>query len=314
MADEPLDLKRGFKAGFFASLFNDKERGLELVNAVMDADYPPGTEVTIETLSDVFFMGIQNDLALLVGNTVLFLGEHQSSINMNIPVRFISYYGRILESMVPRRLTYKPGTLKIARPVFVVLYNGIDPFPARQVLKLSSSFKEPDTQLEEESFVELRATAINIHSPENAELVSKSPYLSGYVEVVRRSREYQAQGLDVQSAVSLAIQDCIREGIIADYLRRHAPEVSGMLTEEFKLEDYLWARETGWKELGEQRGIEIGKEIGKEIGMEIGEAVGKEIGRANRTRDMARQLRDLNIDMNAIIATSGLSEEEILRL
>ncbi|MDR1599977.1 MAG: hypothetical protein LBS11_08970, partial [Oscillospiraceae bacterium] len=72
MADESLDLKRAFKASFFASLFNDKERGLELVNAVMDKNYPPDTEVTIETLSDVIFMGIQNDLALLVGNTVLF--------------------------------------------------------------------------------------------------------------------------------------------------------------------------------------------------------------------------------------------------
>jgi hypothetical protein len=198
-------------------------------------------------------MGIQNDLALLVGHTVLFLGEHQSSINKSITVRFLSYYGRILEGMVARKQTYKQGTLKLARPVFVVLYNGIDPYPAKSILKLSSSYEEPTTQLEKDSFIELQALVINIHASENVELVKKSPYLNGYVEVVRRGRAYQAQGMDAGEAVTQAIQDCINAGIIAEYLRQHASEVIGMLTEQFKLEDALWeTRNEGLVE-GEQR-------------------------------------------------------------
>jgi hypothetical protein len=156
VADESLDLKRNFKAGFFASLFNDRERGLELVNAFTDKNYPPDTDVTIETLTDVFFMGILNDLALVVGNTVLFMGEQQSTINKSITVRFVSYYGRILEALVSRKQTYRQGTLKLARPVFVVLYNEIDPYPARSYLNLSKSFEKPVTQLEKDSFIELQ--------------------------------------------------------------------------------------------------------------------------------------------------------------
>ncbi|MDR0397054.1 MAG: hypothetical protein LBH66_07105 [Oscillospiraceae bacterium] len=285
----PLDFKRDFKAGFFASLFNDRERGLELVNALMDGSYPPGTDVEIETLTDVFFMGIQNDLALLVGNTVLFLGEHQSSVNKTITVRFISYYGRILEGMVSRKQTYRQGTLKLARPVFVVLYNGIDPYPARSVLKLSRSYKEPAAQLEIDSFIELQAVVVNIHAPENEELIRKSPHLFGYVEVVRRGRDYHAQGMSVQDSVRKAIQECIDEGIIADYLRRHASEVIGMLTEQFNLDDALSARHAD----GKDEGIQIGEE---------------------RSRRTLRALRDSGIDIKLIINASGLTEEEIKRL
>ncbi|MDR1599447.1 MAG: hypothetical protein LBS11_06210 [Oscillospiraceae bacterium] len=288
------DLKRTFKAGFFASLFNDRERGLELVNAIMDTNYPPDTEVTIETLSDVFFMGIQNDLALLVGDTVLFLGEHQSTINNSITIRFASYYGRVLESVVERKRTYKKGILRLARPVFVVFYNGADPYNARSVLKLSSSFDEPGSQLEKDSFIELQAVVYNIHSPENAGLVRKSEYLLGYVEVIRRGREYQAQGLSAMEAVSRAIQDCIREGIIADYLEKHAAEVVGMLTEQFSVEEYLSAREEELKEEGREEGIHIGV--------------------AKRNRELALQLRGLLSDMNAVISLTGLGEDEILRL
>ena len=259
MADDSLDLKREFKSSLFASLFNDKERGLELVNAFTGKDYPPETEVKIETLTDVFFIGIQNDLALLVGNTVLFLGEQQSTINNSMPVRFVSYYGRILEALVARRQTYRPGVLKLARPVFVVLYNGIDSYPARNFLNLSNSFEEPETQLEKDSFIELQVLVVNIHAPENEELVKKSQHLFGYVEVIRRSREYQTKGQTLVESVTHAIEDCIAADIIADYLRQHAGEVVGMLTEQFKLEEALWEVRSEGIEVGEQRGIEIGK-------------------------------------------------------
>jgi hypothetical protein len=108
--------------------------------------------------------------------------------------------------------------------VFVVLYNGIEPYPAKSYLKLSNSYNEPVTQLEKDSFIELQVLVINIHASENADLIKKSPYLYGYVEVIRRGREYQAKGLILEEAVKHAIEDCIDAGIIADYLRQHASE------------------------------------------------------------------------------------------
>jgi hypothetical protein len=162
--------------------------------------------------------------------------------------------------MIARKQTYKQGTLKLARPVFVVLYNGIDSYPAKSILKLSDSFDEPVTQVEKDSFIELQALVINIHAPENAELVKKSPYLNGYVEVVRRGRAYQAQGMDAGEAVTQAIQDCINAGIIADYLRQHASEVIGMLTEQFNLDEALWEIKNEGLVEGEQIGIGIGEQ------------------------------------------------------
>jgi len=287
MADGSLDLRRDFKAGFFASLFNHRERGLELVNAFTGKNYPPDTDVKIETLHDVFFMGIQNDLALLVGNTVLFLGEHQSSINKSITVRFVSYYGRILEGMVARRQTYKQGTLKLARPVFVVLYNGTDAYPARSYLNLSKSFDKAETQLEENTFIELQVLVVNIHAAENAEFIQKSQYLYGYVEVVRRGREYQVKGKTFEEAVRQAIEDCVNAGIIAEYLRQHASEVIGMLTGQFIFEEAL--EEIGNEKLDE--GIEIGEQ--------------------KRNKEMAYLLRAEGDPEEKIIRLTGYSFSEL---
>ncbi|MDR0395815.1 MAG: hypothetical protein LBH66_00760 [Oscillospiraceae bacterium] len=322
MSDEPIDFKRAFKASFFASLFSDKERGLELVNAIMDTNYPPDTDVTIETLSGVFFMGIKNDLALKVGGTVLFLGEHQSTVNRSITVRFVSYYGRVLESMIDRDLTYGPGILNLPRPVFVVLYNGVQPQPPRDILKLSASFKQPDTQLETDSFIELQVVVINIHAPENADLLKKSPHLMGYVEVVRRGREYQAKGLDARDALSSAIRDCVAEGILSGYLRKHAAEVIGMLTEEFKVEDFIKSWHAHWLAEGREEGrIEgrvegrvEGRIEGRVEGWEKGRAEGIHLGAEKTKRDTVMRLRKAGADIDIIAIATNLSREEILRL
>jgi hypothetical protein len=332
--DEPLDLKRAFKSSFFASLFNDQERGLELVNAILDTNYPPDTKVTIQTLSDVFFMGIQNDLALLAGDTVLFLGEHQSTINRSIPVRFISYYGRVLERMVERDRTYIPGIVDLPKPVFIVLYNGKDPYPAKSILKLSDSYKKLGAHVVSESFIELAALVYNIHSPENADLLGKSPYLYGYVEVVRRGREYQAQGMTALEAVKRAIQDCIQDGIIADYLKKHAAEVEGMLSGEFNWEDarralLAYGEERGFQkgaregmakgvEKGVQEGMERGMERGIVVGMERGIVVGMErgivAGMEKERQALALRLRGLPLDISAVVSITGLGEDEIRQL
>jgi hypothetical protein len=143
--------------------------------------------------------------------------------------------------------------------MFIIPYNGIDPYPAKSTLNLSSSYDEPATQLERDSFAELQVVVINIHAKENEELIKRSPYLFGYVEVIRRGREYQAQRKTPEESVAQAIEDCIANGIIADYLRQHASEVIGMLTEQFKLKEALWEIKSKALMEGEQKGRQEGR-------------------------------------------------------
>jgi hypothetical protein len=56
---------------------------------------PPDTPVTMKTLDDVLFMDRVNDLAFLVGDLLIVLMEHQSSLNENLPLRLLLYVARV---------------------------------------------------------------------------------------------------------------------------------------------------------------------------------------------------------------------------
>ncbi|MDR0397053.1 MAG: hypothetical protein LBH66_07100, partial [Oscillospiraceae bacterium] len=79
-----------------------------------------------------------------------------------------------------------------------------------------------------------------------------------------------------------------------------------MLTEQFNLDDALWAFRTDGEEEGIEKGIEKGIEQGIEKGIQIGEA--------KHARKVASMLRDYGVDMEIIINTTGLTEYEINQL
>ncbi|MDR1598809.1 MAG: hypothetical protein LBS11_02885 [Oscillospiraceae bacterium] len=79
-----------------------------------------------------------------------------------------------------------------------------------------------------------------------------------------------------------------------------------MLTEEFKLEDYVWAMETD----GEERGLKKGRLEG----IQMGEQRGIQMGIAQHNKETVLRMRKLGCDTGFIAAVTGLSEDEILRL
>ena len=51
---------------------------------------------------------------------------------------------RVLEKITDERAIYHERLVEIPTPEFIVLYNGIKPFPAEMLLKLSDSYKVED--------------------------------------------------------------------------------------------------------------------------------------------------------------------------
>ena len=45
-------------------------------------------------------MARKNDMAFTVRNKVLVISEHQSTLNANMPLRDVSYYGRTREKLI----------------------------------------------------------------------------------------------------------------------------------------------------------------------------------------------------------------------
>ena len=67
-------------------LFSDRKNLLSLYNAINGTAYENADDLEIVTLENAIYMGMKNDLAFII-DTNLFLYEHQSTYNPNMPLR-----------------------------------------------------------------------------------------------------------------------------------------------------------------------------------------------------------------------------------
>lgn len=135
------------------------------------------TEVEFTTLENVLYVEGKNDLGFSIAGKYVVLTEHQSTINHNMPVRFLEY--------------------------------------------------------------------------------------------VRVNRN---DGYALETAIDMAVNRCINEDILKDFLIRYVKEVRGMLYEDITMERFAQIRgEEQWEE-GHSAGLLEGRAEGEEIGMKRGEA------------------------------------------
>jgi len=194
----------------------------------------------------------------VVDDRLVVLMEHQSTINDNMPLRMLLYMAREYERMTKGRDLYKEKMIKIPTPEFFVLYNGKDEFPDFKELRLSDSYKSKDGRCN----LELVATVYNINNDRNSEMVDRSPALHGYSKLIAEVNR-NCETMDLGDAIKVAIESCIKRGILVYFLERYASEVLNMLTTEWNWDD---AKEV-WQEEAREDGIVIGTAIGEERGV-----------------------------------------------
>ncbi len=248
---EKLSANRAYKDTIFRWIFSDKENLLSLYNAIAGKDYKDPEKLTIVTLENAVYMGIKNDLAFVL-ETGLYLYEHQSTYNPNIPLRDLFYIASEYQKFVDQKSLYSSSVQKIPTPRFLVFYNGMDKkVQDKEVLKLSSMYEnetdEPD--------LELKVTMLNINAGHNKELLENCHILGEYAQYVDRVRKYATQ-MDLNHAVERAITECIQEGILAEFLQRNRAEV-------FKVSIFEYDKEKEEKKLRKaeyEHGLEDGKQ------------------------------------------------------
>ena len=118
-----LTANRKYKDTVFRMLFSDKYRLLELYNAVSGRHYVNPDELQIVTLENAVYMGMKNDMAFLL-DTGIYLYEHQSTINPNMPLRDLFYISSEYNGFVDMKSLYTSTVQKLPAPNFVVFYNG----------------------------------------------------------------------------------------------------------------------------------------------------------------------------------------------
>jgi hypothetical protein len=258
-----MGINNQYKASVFSFLFSEPAALRELYEAIEGVALPPGTPIIINTLEGVLYKTLLNDLSFMVGNTLVLLIEHQSTINPNMAIRLFIYLARVYEKITAGENLYGRRKLTIPQPECIVLYNGTEPYPDEQTILLSDAFAdlgELGLPKDKAPNLELRVKVYNINHGHNETLLKRSEKLAGYSVFIAKAREYEgrisgggkAQRLsddEKQRAMKEAISWCIDHDILRPFLETHGSEVVNMLMTEWKLEDALVVeREEGRKE------------------------------------------------------------------
>ncbi|CDD66247.1 uncharacterized protein BN803_00458 [Firmicutes bacterium CAG:882] len=248
-----LKVNRKYKDTVFRMLFSDKERLLELYNAVSGKNYNNADELEIVTLENAVYMGMKNDLAFLL-NMNIYLYEHQSTVNPNMPLRDLFYITSEFSELVELKSLYSSALIKLPTPNFVVFYNGDIEIGDVSEYRLSDSYM---TSVEEPA-LELRVTVLNVNYGKNVKLMEQCESLKEYAQYVALVRKYKQETGSLDDGVKLAIEHCINEGILEDFLRKNRSEVEMTSIFEYNKEE----EDRKLYEAGVEQGIEKGIEKG----------------------------------------------------
>lgn len=241
-------MNREYKDSVFTTLFGNKEKLIELYNAVQGTDYGLDAELEINTLEGALYTQRQNDISFLLNGRFVVLVEHQSTINENMPVRMLLYAGRLYEKLLNNREMYYRSLLPIPAPEFIVLYNGMEPYPGEKTLKLSDAF----IGVPHDNTMELKVKVVNVNTGGNQEILSRSETLREYGEFVEKVRQ-MLKKRPPDEAFTAAIEECIQKGILVSFLKEHGSEVHNMLYREWKLEEALEVSMLEGEKKGEQK-------------------------------------------------------------
>ena len=276
--NKKVTANRNYKDTVFRKLFSDRRNLLSLYNAINGTAYTDETKLEIVTLENAIYMGMKNDLAFII-NTNLFLYEHQSTYNPNMPLRDLFYISSEYQKMVDWKSLYTSTRLRIPTPNFIVFYNGTEKKEDRWVDYLSESYEN----MSGEPNLELKVITLNINVGHNKKLMEECRTLREYAQYVDKVRRYSNE-MELNTAVERAVSESIQEGILKEFLEKNRAEAKNMSIFEYDQEKHLrQEREASW---------EKGREAGKEEGMKLLDDLYGLLAKSGRIDDILRATKE----------------------
>ena len=293
---------RNYKDSVFVDLFahdiNAKRNFISLYNALHGTNLDAKTtDVQPVMLEQVLYMKYYNDIAMLIDGKIVILIEHQSTINQNMPFRFLEYIARIYEKITTKDEKFGRKLVKLPIPEFYVFYNGKGDYPTESEMKLSDAFIQLDgelkNQLENANYpLEISVKVININVDKENPILRRCEALKEYSEFIEQVR------YNIESAVpepfTTAIKQAIKKGFLSDYLNRKSTEVQNMLLAEYDYDTDI--------------------AVQRKEAFDDGVSIGLSQGEHKKAIETAKVLKYAGIEINLIINSTGLSIEEIEKL
>ena len=135
------------------------------------------------------------------------------------------------------------------------IYMGTKKVDDYNEFRLSSAYENPT----DDPDLELRVTILNVNDGHNLELIEHCRTLKDYAKYVARVRKYVTQNIPLEEAFTRAVDECIEEGILAEFLVKNKAEVIKVSIYEYD------------KEFEEKKLRKAEYEAGVEAGIELGE-------------------------------------------
>ena len=221
------NVAKDYKDRLFRMIFNDREKLLELYNAMNGSDYKDASELQVVTLENAIYLSMKNDVAYVLHDE-LFLYEQQSTKNANMPLRCLFYASDTYSVLVKDKNIYGTKMLPLPSPTFVVFYNGKQKMDEESELRLSDAFVKKQENPNLEVIVKVK----NINMGNSQELFEKCRPMRDYMIFVDKVRRY-SQEQTLEDAVEQAIRECMEEDVMADFLKRNRAEVVKMCLYEY---------------------------------------------------------------------------------
>ncbi len=305
---------REYKSRLFSFLFGREENKkwtLSLYNAIHGSSHNDVSDITINTMEDVVYMGIKNDLSILVSETVslyrsIELYEQQSSYNPNMPVREFMYAGKLYDQFIHSTKLNRYGRklLPLPLPKLIVFYNGEDDKADETILCLSHAFKEEirrnvvrrHTKMNEKTDehrimsevnqifqeadpdIEVKVRMININYGHNQTILSACRPLAEYAWFVAQTRNNLSTGSEQTNPMQMGIRDAIDKAI-------------NEMPEAFEIKKFIMANRSEVKDMclteyNEAETMEMLLQEGRQEGLQKGRQEG-------RQETMIRNLKNL---------------------
>ena len=154
------------------------------------------------------------------------------------------------------------------------------------VLKLSDMYEIKSR----EAKLELQAVMLNISGDNNTGLKEACRTLKEYAIYTNKIRKY-TKSMVLSDAVERAINECIAEGVLEEFLKKHKAEAKEMSIFEYDQEKHMkQEREAAWED---------------------GHSAGIEEGRAAEAKATAKRLSAMGMTIENIAKAVGASIEEI---
>ena len=252
-------INRFHKDRLFKALFGSEERKdltLELYNAINHTSYSNPDDLQLNTIEDVVYMGMKNDVSFLLASD-LNMYEQQSTWNPNMPLRCFLYAAHALEKYIhdtdQSAQMFLSTLVKVPTPKLVVLYNGIQEIDD-MILRLSDCFEKPEGDLE--ATVHVYNITAGHRLPRECRPLEE---YSLFVDTYRSKVSAVGPGQAADEALA-----ALPDGRVRDYLCSQRSEVVDMLLTEYDEQAVMQAIAKEAEEKGEKRGIAIGENKGEE--------------------------------------------------